>query len=480
MADQLADYRAKRDPAVTPEPFGSGSPDVAPALRFVVQEHHARRLHWDLRLEREGVLASWAVPRGIPADPARNHLAVRTEDHPLSYLDFHGEIPAGEYGAGTMTIWDRGTYEVHEFRDEEVTITFHGERLQGRYVLFHTRDRDWMIHRMDPPQDPDREPLPERLAPMLATTGALPADDGAAWSYEVKWDGVRALGFVEGGRLRLSARSGRDITPRYPELRELGASLGAREAILDGEVVAFGPDGRPSFQRLQGRMHLTSEYQVRRLAQDEPVTYVLFDLLWLDGHSLMGRSYGERRAALEALGLAGPRWQTPRAHVGDGAALLEASRAQGLEGIVAKRQDAPYTPGKRSSVWVKVKNVHRTEVVVGGWLPGEGNRTGRLGALVVGYHDDGELRYAGRVGTGFQAAELTRLGRTLAPLARATSPFAGKQPPRTTRWVEPSLVAVVDYVEWTRERTLRNPSYKGLRDDLDPQDVLFPAEEAQP
>jgi len=479
MADQLADYRAKRDPAATPEPFGPAAAGAGSRPRFVVQEHHARRLHWDLRLERDGVLASWAVPRGIPADPARNHLAVRTEDHPLEYLDFHGEIPAGQYGAGTMAIWDRGTYEVHEFREDEVMVTFHGERVRGRYVLFHTRERDWMIHRMDPPQDPDRRPLPERLEPMLATTGPLPADDGA-WAYEVKWDGVRALGFVEGGRLRLVSRSARDMTPRYPELRELGAVLGAREALLDGEVVAFGEGGRPSFQRLQGRMHLASESAVRRLAASEPVTYVLFDLLWLDGRPLIDRPYDERRAALEALALAGPRWQTPRAHVGDGAALLEASRAQGLEGIVAKRRDAAYLPGRRSSAWVKVKNVRRTDVVVGGWLPGEGTRTGRLGALVVGYHEGGVLRYAGRVGTGFDAAELGRLGRLLEPLARPASPFTGKQPPRATRWVEPSLVAVVDYVEWTRERTLRNPSYKGLRDDLDPQDVTFPEEEADP
>ena len=304
MARNLDSYRAKRDFSATPEPSGDGEAAEERTARFVVQEHHARSLHWDLRLERDGALASWAVPKGIPPDPRRNHLAVRTEDHPLEYLDFHGEIPAGEYGAGTMKIWDRGTYETHKWRDDEVMITFHGERLHGRYVLFRTDGKNWMIHRMDPPEDPDREPMPERIEPMLARTGPLPARR-RRWAYEIKWDGVRAIGYVEGGRLRLASRNGRDITPRYPELRELGRALAGHEAVLDGEVVAFDADGRPSFQRLQGRMHLTSEHAVRRLAQSEPVAYMIFDLLWLDGHSLMDLPYTERREKLLELGLQG-------------------------------------------------------------------------------------------------------------------------------------------------------------------------------
>jgi bifunctional non-homologous end joining protein LigD len=473
MPDSLDSYRAKRDFQATPEPAGdaAGGPDV-PAPRFVVQEHHARALHWDLRLEHDGVLASWAVPKGIPPDPAKNHLAVRTEDHPLEYLEFHGDIPQGEYGAGTMRIWDRGTYEEHKFRDDEVMVTFHGERLHGRYVLFRTRGKDWMIHRMDPPEDPDREPLPERVEPMLAKPGPLPPDD-ADWAFEIKWDGVRAIATIDGGRLRLTSRRGNDVTARYPELRELGRALGATQAILDGEVVAFDADGRPSFQKLQGRMHLTSEHQVRRLSERDPVSYVIFDLLFLDGHSLMALPYAERRQRLLDLGLAGPTWRTPGHHVGDGAAMLAASRAQGLEGVIAKRLDVPYTPGKRSSGWIKVKNVRRADVVVGGWMPGEGNRANRFGALLVGYQDDGGLKYAGRVGTGFTEAELKRLQDILAPLERDTSPFAGRQPPRGARFVEPSLVAAVDYGEWTQARTLRHPVYRGLRDDVAPEDVVF-------
>ena len=470
MADRLQRYRDKRDFDRTPEPGGS---DDAPEIsrRFVVQEHSARSMHWDLRLEHEGTLASWAVPRGIPPDPKRNHLAVRTEDHPLEYLEFHGEIPAGEYGAGTMRIYDRGTYELEKWRNDEVMVVFHGERVRGRYVLFRTDEKNWMIHRMDPPEDPDREPMPERIEPMLAKSGPLPK--GGDWAYEIKWDGVRAIGYAGGGRLRLESRNSKNITPRYPELRPLGRALGTHEAILDGEIVAFGDDGRPSFERLQGRMHLTSESQVRRLSQSRPVVYVIFDLLFLDGHSLLDAAVRGAARAAASWSSSGPTWQVPAYHRGDGAALLEASRAQGLEGIVAKRVDCPYTPGRRSSGWVKVKNVRRTDVVIGGWLKGDGGRAGRLGALAMGAYEDGELRFVGKVGTGFTDAELKRLQGLLEPLERDASPFTGTQPPKLTRFVEPVLVASVEYTDITRIGTIRHPSYKGLRDDVDPHEVAI-------
>ncbi|MDQ6915879.1 MAG: DNA ligase, partial [Actinomycetota bacterium] len=349
MARKLRDYERKRNFALTPEP--------APA-RFVIQEHHARRLHWDLRLERDGALASWAIPNGIPDDPQRNRKAVRTEDHPLEYLNFEGEIPRGEYGAGTMKVWDRGTYEPHKFRDDEVMVTFHGERVRGRYVLFRAGQdpKDWMIHRMDPPDRAGRDPMPEHVVPMLAKLGELPRDEDR-YGFEVKWDGVRAIAYLEPGRLRLESRNLNDVTAQYPEVRALARELGARTAVLDGEIVAFDAEGRPSFERLQQRMHLASASQVRRRAGAVPVVYVVFDLLHLDGETLMDLPYSERRARLEALDLNGAAWQTPRHHKGDGAALLAATAQRGLEGVVAKRLDSPYEPGKRSGAWIKVKHV---------------------------------------------------------------------------------------------------------------------------
>ena len=283
MADRLERYRGKRDFGSTPEPAGDGKAPAS-AGRFVVQEHDASRLHWDLRLEHEGTLASWALPRGVPEHPKENRLAVHTEDHPLEYLEFEGEIPKGEYGGGTMRVWDSGTYDAEKFRNDEVIAEFHGERVRGRYALIRTRGSDWLIHRMDPPDDPGYEPLPEGIAPMQARAGSLPRDE-SAFGFEVKWDGIRALAYCDHGHLTLQGRNFTDFTSRYPELRELPRRLGAQRMVLDGEVVALDEQGRPSFERLQSRMHLASESAVRRRMRDLPVNYVIFDLLYLNGHA---------------------------------------------------------------------------------------------------------------------------------------------------------------------------------------------------
>jgi bifunctional non-homologous end joining protein LigD len=476
---KLSEYERKRSFDATPEPSGRGEAAGGGGNRFVVQEHHARSLHWDFRLEKDGVLVSWALPKGVPEDPKENRLAVHTEDHPLDYIDFEGEIPAGQYGAGEVTIWDHGTYEAEKFRDDKVIVTLNGERVSGKYALFQTKDRNWMIHRMDPPAT-DREPMPEHLRPMMATLSTLPHDEDE-WAYEIKWDGVRAIAYCDSGHIRLESRNLKVITPRYPELRKLAEELGARRVVLDGEVVAFDEDGRPDFQRLQARMHLASDSAVRRRMADIPVTYVIFDVLHIDGETLLDLPYSERRERLEELDLDGPSWQTPRNHFGDGAKLLEATRERNLEGIVAKRLTSRYLPGKRSRYWLKVKNVFRQELVIGGWLPGRGRRDGMIGALLVGYHDaEGNLRYAGRVGTGYTEDDLKRLAKRLEPLRRGTSPFEGRQPPKESNFVEPRLVCEVEFREWTSARTLRAPSFKGLRDDKDPADVHVEEPESPP
>ena len=503
----LKEYRAKRDFDATSEPSGSRGaekpkakkPTTKPAAkkasskkrtrskpteqapRFVVHEHSATRLHWDLRLERDGVLASWAVPKGLPSAPKENHLAVWTEDHPLEYVDFHGEIPKGQYGAGTMKIWDHGTYEVLKWEPRKIEVALHGERVDARYALFPIssppaegeRPKEWMIHRMDPPADAAREPMPEHVKPMLARPGSLPRkDDG--WAYEIKWDGVRAIAYSTPGELRLESRNLKEITGSYPELARLNRALSSHAAILDGEIVAFDEHRRPSFAALQRRMHVGSPTQAKRLAKGSPVTYMIFDLLWLDGHSLMGLRYEERHELLDALALSGESWQTPGHLEGRGHDVLKATAEQKLEGIVAKRLDAPYEPGARSSAWTKIKNVGRQELVIGGWLPGEGRRERRIGALLVGVYDpDGAFRYAGRVGTGFSDAELDRLGKLLKPLRREDSPFTvGERTPRGAVFARPELVAEIEFTDWTSAGVLRHPSYKGLREDKEAREVV--------
>ena len=434
----------------------------------MIQEHHARRLHWDFRLERDGVLVSWALPKGVPDDPAVNHLAVHTEDHPLEYGGFEGEIPRGEYGAGAVTIWDHGRYETLKWRRSEVKVRLHGQRVTGGYALFQTRGNQWMIHR-------ERQPLPAGVRPMLAVPGAAPPDDGN-WALEMKWDGVRALAFVERGQVRLMSRTERDITVAYPELAGLGAATTHKQLLLDGEIVVFGEGGWPEFEALQPRMHVSSASQAALLAGQTPVTYLVFDLLQLDGRPLFDLPYPDRRALLDELGLAGPYWQTPPSFPGeDFSAVRAVSVEHHMEGVVAKRLDSGYPRGSGPIYWRKIKNVRRQEAVVAGYKPGKGNRTGQVGSLLIGVHDDSGLIYAGHVGTGFSVETLRMLGERLEPLRRADSPFDGPVPPehaRTAVWVEPRLVIEVAFDRWTRAGRMRAPVYKGLRDDKDPADVI--------
>jgi bifunctional non-homologous end joining protein LigD len=470
--EPLQEYRKKRDFANTPEP-APATPKTRRARkpRFVVQEHHARRLHWDLRLEHDGVLWSWAVPKGIPLLNKPNHLAVRTEDHPLEYLTFRGDIPKGQYGAGSMRIWDSGTYEAEKLRDDEVIVTLHGQRVDGKYALFQTKGNQWMIHRMTPPADPTREPVPRDLGPMLAAAAEDLPPDQENWAFEMKWDGMRVILVIEAGQLTLTSRLGNDATSRFPELRALGEALAQTDMVLDGEVVALDDDGRPSFEKLQPRMQAGSASVARKLAAVGPVVCMLFDVLWLDGHSTCELPYTDRRTVLEGLALAGPTWQTPPTTIGDGETVQSAAIELGMEGVVAKRLDSTYQPGRRSDAWRKVKITQGQELVVGGWLAGSGRLEGRLGSLLIGYYDDDVLRYAGRVGSGLDEHKRSVLEKKLAPLACDTSPFEKTPKLPGPHWVEPELVVEVEFQNWTGAGILRAPRYRGLRDDKDPSEV---------
>ncbi|MGY1755215.1 non-homologous end-joining DNA ligase [Blastococcus sp. SYSU D01042] len=477
--DPLAEYRAKRDPARTAEPV----PPAGSALprgdddTFVVHEHHTprgragERVHWDLRLERGGVLKSWAVPKGPPTEPGPNRLAVPTEDHPLEYATFSGTITAGEYGGGEVSIWDAGRYATEKWDDRHVIVTFDGQKLAGRYALFPVADGAWNIRKLDAAAPPGPSPAPP---PMLATAGAMPPpDEDDRWGYEFKWDGVRAVATVRGGVLSLSSRKATDITVRYPEVGRLPGALAGHDVVVDGEIVMMDAAGRPDFGALQNRMHRTGP-EVPRMAAAAPVTYLVFDLLALDGEDLRARPYAERRELLDELAPAGQRWVLTPWFRGGGADVQAASEENGLEGVVAKRLDSPYRAGVRNPDWRKIKNFSTQAVVVGGWRPGQGRREGTIGSLLVGVPDDeGRLVYVGHVGTGFSDADLRHLQRTLTP--RPTAPFEGTLPREVTRdarWVEPDLVGEVAYAVWTADDRLRHPVWRGVREDLEPDDVV--------
>jgi bifunctional non-homologous end joining protein LigD len=322
------------------------------------------------------------------------------------------------------------------------------------------------------------------IKPMLAKAGQLPVNQ-ADYSFEIKWDGIRTILYLKDQRCKLISRNLKDLTRQYPELAALGnrVSSSHKEITLDGEIVAFDAGGLPSFSLLQHRMGLTDDQQITNMLQQIPVKYIIFDILSLDGHLLLDKNYTVRRAILEDLALEGSHWQTPAYQTGDGKTILAASRKLGLEGIVAKRLDSPYQAGKRTGAWLKIKNQRRQELLIGGWVPGQGNRLGMIGALLVGCYDSTpeeaaacgspqRLLYAGKAGTGFSQATLISLAKLLAPLHRDTSPFDQNLPVRNARFVEPVVVGEFEFTEWTPNHTLRHPSFKGLRNDKDPRHVI--------
>jgi bifunctional non-homologous end joining protein LigD len=468
VPDRLTTYRSMRDASRTPEPVPKKPPKTGNNDKFVIQEHHARRLHYDLRLERDGVLVSWAVPKNLPDTPSVNHLAVHTEDHPLEYLTFHGEIPKGEYGGGKMIIWDTGTYQAEKFNDVppdsprqggEVIIDLQGNKIDGRYALIQTDGKNWLAHRMKD----QKRPHAGDLAPMLSTDGSVARLKAGQWAFEGKWDGYRVIVDADRGRLTVRSRRGRDVTGEFPQFESLAADLADHHVILDGEAVALDESLVPSFSEMQNR------------ARSTRVEFWAFDILYLDGRSLLRAKYADRRKILEALAEGGALIVQDLLP-GDGPEALEHARKKGWEGVVAKKRDSTYQPGRRSSSWIKDKLWNTQEVVIGGWRQGEGGRSSGIGSLVVGIPADGGLQFVGRVGTGFTDKALADLKKTLKPLETDENPFNARLPRQDAKgvtFVRPELVGEVRYSERTSDNRLRQPSWRGLRPDKEPGEVKW-------
>jgi bifunctional non-homologous end joining protein LigD len=496
----LETYRKKRDFKATPEP--SGRKERAPKkLRFVVQMHRATRLHYDFRLEAGGVLASWAVPKGPTLVPLDRRLAMHVEDHPMDYRDFEGNIPAKQYGAGSVIVWDRGTYTLVEGTDPAAEIAngkikfiLRGKKLRGEFTLVKIKAREgehgepWLLlkdrdeyadiatnprtetwkskpaarHAAAPPRKrlAKRDPIPHPKALMLATLVPEPFDD-PAWLFEIKWDGYRALCTIdEKNELTLVSRNGLDMLQRFPGLAELSGAFASVPVAVDGEIVSLDAQGRSAFQRLQE-------------SQKKPagLTYAVFDLLYADGKDLRSTPLEERKALLERLIKDDTLVLYSKHVVGQGKELFEVARKKQLEGIIGKRRDSTYQE-RRSRDWVKIKTSFEQEFVVGGWTEPKGSRKG-FGALLLGVYEKKRLRYVGSVGTGFTVKKLSELYARLQKIERKSTPFFNAVDANApAHWCSPQLVVEVRFAEWTRDGYLRQPAYLGLRVDKQPADVV--------
>ncbi|HEY8724188.1 MAG TPA: DNA ligase D [Gaiellaceae bacterium] len=462
----LSEYRKKRDPNVTPEPFGSTKRGKKPI--FVVQRHDASRLHYDFRLEKNGALASWAVPKGVPLEPGAKALAVHVEDHPLEYATFHGEIPKGQYGGGTVEIFDNGTYDlVEEKPNGQLTFDLHGQKLKGRWSLVPAqmdgKEQNWLLIKRHDDHDDGAAVAQLTYKPMLAMldTNVPHGDD---WAHEVKFDGFRAVAYVRGGECRLVSRSGNDLTGRFPEVaKAIVKAVKSPNAVVDGEICRIDPSGRTSFSELQ--------------QGSGPLVYYAFDLLELDGEPRTDLPLTERKRQLRTLLDGRVKAVAYSEDFDDGDALFAVAQERSLEGIVSKRRSSAYKAGRRTRDWLKIKTENNEEFVVVGYTRGVGRRAGTFGALVLGVNEGNQLRYVGNVGTGFSDAEIGKLLELLKPLHRDTSPFPVEpKMPRVRKgdvqWVKPQLVAQVRFGEWTHEGHLRHPAYLGIREDKEAGEVI--------
>ncbi|HTM48074.1 MAG TPA: DNA ligase D [Bryobacteraceae bacterium] len=516
----LKEYARKRTFTQTPEPAPK-APEVTPAGNFYcVQRHHATRLHYDFRLEVNGALVSWAVPKGPTLSPAEKRLAMHVEDHPLDYGNFEGTIPAGNYGAGSVMLWDRGTFETlgdlpaqAQLDRGDFKFRLHGEKLKGEFAIVRMKNRgkgnEWLLLKKkdafaDPEYDAEQHdrsvltgrtqeeiargmaavesaagskhsypkgavkaPMPENITPMKGTLAASPPR-GDGWLYEIKWDGVRAICMIANGAVRMVSRSGKSCERQYPELSVLPHFVDAREAVLDGEICVLDERGRPRFNLIQNRIMVSDPASIAALARSKPATLFLFDLLYLDGHDLRAIPLVERKKLLKAVVRPGGAIRISECFE-EGEHLLEAAREQELEGVIAKRVDSRYE-ARRTNTWLKIKTVRHNECVICGYTQGERDY---FGALVLGVSENNSLVWAGNVGTGFDNARMAEIHRRLQPLVTAKSPFKKQHKLlKGVTWVRPELVCTVKYIEWTPDGRLRAPVFIGLRPDVDPKEAV--------
>jgi bifunctional non-homologous end joining protein LigD len=468
---KLAEYLRKRDFDATPEPAPGEA--TGTGTSFVIHKHRATRLHYDVRLEHDGSLPSWAVPRGLPIVKGDKRLAVRTEDHPLEYGSFEGTIPEGHYGAGEVRIFDEGWYEPVEWSDRKVSFRLHGRRYPGLEFHFVKTRTDWLAL-LASAQDAPPIATPTRVQPMLAEGGWKGFDDDG-WRFEPKFDGIRALAEMETGGTVLVTRTGREVTEQYPELVMIHEMVNQVNAILDGEIVAFDDAGLDSFEVLQQRMNVTNARDIKRLAGQIPVAYLAFDLLWLDGHDTTDLALEQRRELLEAIVEPDERIQVVPFVDGAGVSFTEAARSQGREGVMAKRLGSKYRPGRRSPDWRKIKLRTTQDCVILGRTPGQGGRSTTFGALLVGAIVEGELRWVGQVGSGFDQRTIEHVGTELSPIERGTPPIDDPElaAVKGAVFVEPRLVCEVEYHQLTRVGKMRAPTFKGMRPDVRPEDCVL-------
>jgi bifunctional non-homologous end joining protein LigD len=458
---ELREYVARREFHKTPEPGAELPEEDAKGNRFVVHRHHASRLHYDLRLEEKGVLKSWAVPKGLPPRPGITRLAVQTEDHPLKYIDFEGTIPEGQYGAGEMWVFDEGTYQhIKKPNKKRLEIRLKGQGFQGDFRLIRKEEQEWLLQRID---EPEPDWLREPLTPMaLVLVEEVPED--RSLKYEVKWDGIRVLAYIDEGQVRLVTRNGHDVTEQFPELLDAEA-FRLQSAIIDGEIVVLDAVGHPDFAAVLKRVQRKGT-SAASAARKTPATCHVFDCLYLDGRAIMELPLRRRREWLADTLRESDRYRFSRA-VDDGVAFFEAIGEKGLEGIVGKDPDSRYRPGARHDSWIKLKLRHEATCAVIGYSPGKGRHEGSLGALHIAELVDDVLEYRGRVGTGITDSQRDELAAELKGHERKKYPLDGSAPKdaRGSVWVEPELVVDVGYAEVTADGRFRKPSVKRIRRD---------------